>query len=733
MFRKMAVVTALLLATLSAQVFALGLGDIDMRSALNQPMDAVIELTSASAADIDDIDVSLASLDDHVRAGLSKAAILADFRFTIEKNAAGKPVVRISSDSLVREPYLEFMLELDWSRGRLLRQYTVLVDPPVTMPATPAVPVAPVTRAAPAPRPVTRTPVATPVQQPVAAPATVNVAPAPVTGDYGPIRRSETLWSIAERVRPDREISIDQVMLALQRANPHAFDGNNINRLRRGVTLTVPTRDDILSMSSRAARAESARQFEEWKSANARPAAEAAPVAEATAAEQPEIEASAAVAVEEAQGESRLQLMAPETDAVSGDALPGVPATGEAAPGVKGVQQQLALATEEVVAERAQSRELQSRVGELEEQITTMKRLLELKDDELARLQQTLGAEEGLPEEEALAVVEDIMSDTAGEVESGVEESAEAESEAATVVAETAETGATGLTEKPDGLVNRLMENPLLAGLGVLVAMFLGGFVWASTRARSGAGILDDDLTMERQLAAVTARENDRSVPEVSVNESVPEIDNDFAPEVENEADSDPVTEADVYLAYGRIQQAEDVLLAALQSRPENVEARLKLLEVYHSGGNAVAFDQAATAFHEMFGKDNDNWQKIAAMGVSMSPQNTLYGGDKQVSADETDFDMDLSGLEEDSPVEESPVEDSNTIEFTLNTGDDEEEDAGEGLLEADDEVTTKLDLARAYIDMDDQDSARSILGEVIQEGNAEQKEEAESIISKLA
>jgi pilus assembly protein FimV len=258
--------------------------------------------------------------------------------------------------------------------------------------------------------------------------------------------------------------------------------------------------------------------------------------------------------------------------------------------------------------------------------------------------------------------------------------------------------------------------------------MFLGGFVWASTRARSGAGILDDDLTMERQLAAVTARENDRLVPEVSVNESVPEIDNDFAPEVENEADSDPVTEADVYLAYGRIQQAEDVLLAALQSRPENVEARLKLLEVYHSGGNAVAFDQAATAFHEMFGKDNDNWQKVAAMGVSMSPQNTLYGGDEQVSADETDFDMDLSGLEEDSPVE-----DSNTIEFTLNTGDDEEEDAGEGLLEADDEVTTKLDLARAYIDMDDQDSARSILGEVIQEGNAEQKEEAESIISKLA
>lgn len=723
MFRKSAVMTALLLATLSAQVFALGLGDIDMRSALNQPMDAVIELTSATAADIDDINVSLASLDDHSRAGLFKAAILADFRFTIEKNAAGMPVVRIRSDSLVREPYLEFMLELDWSRGRLLRQYTVLVDPPVIMPATPAVPVAPVTRqAAPAPRPVTRPPVAEPVRQPVAAPTTVDVAPAPETGDYGPIRRSETLWSIAEQIRPDREISIEQVMLALQRANPHAFEGNNINRLRRGVTLTVPSRDDILSMTSRAARAESQRQFKEWKTARARPAApaaEAAPEAEASAAEQAEVEASAAGAVDEMQGESRLQLVAPETDAVSGDALPGVPATGDAVSGEKEIQQQLALATEEVVAERAQSRELQSRVGELEEQITTMKRLLELKDDELARLQQTLGADENLPGDESVAVVKDIMSDAAGEGEAGVEESAEA--------AETAGTGVTGLKDQATGLVNRLMENPLLAGLGVLVAMFLGGLVWASSRSRSGAGILDDDMTMERQLAEVIARDPERSVPDVAVKESEPLMKNEFEPENENDADSDPVTEADVYLAYGRIQQAEDVLLAALQSHPENMAARLKLLEVYHSAGNTVAFDQGAIAFHEMFGEGSSNWQRIAAMGLSMSPHNTLYGG-KQAPADEGDFDMDLSGLDEDAAAE-----DSHTIEFTLDAVDDEDEDAGEGLLEADDEVTTKLDLARAYIDMDDQDSARSILGEVIQEGNAEQKEEAESIISKLA
>ena len=181
MFRKSVVAAAMLMLSVSPQIFALGLGDIDMRSALNQPMDAVIELTSATANDMDNIRVSLATLQEHARVGMTKAAILADFRFTVEKGASGKPVIRIRSDELVREPYLEFLLELDWPRGRLLRQYTVLVDPPVTMPATAPVPAAPVSQAAtPAPAtraPVSPPPVSRPVTPRVTAPATVS-APA---------------------------------------------------------------------------------------------------------------------------------------------------------------------------------------------------------------------------------------------------------------------------------------------------------------------------------------------------------------------------------------------------------------------------------------------------------------------------------------------------------------------------------------------------------------------------
>ncbi|MBT8116540.1 MAG: hypothetical protein KJO66_01805, partial [Gammaproteobacteria bacterium] len=365
MFRKSVVAAALLLVSICPQAFALGLGDIDMRSALNQPMDAVIELTSASTTNMDDIRVSLASLQDHKRVGMTKAAILADFTFTLQKDASGKTIVRVTSDALVREPYLEFLLELDWPRGRLLRQYTVLVDPPVTMPATPVAPAAPVSRSAtPAPAPRAPATVA-PARRPLAAPATVSTAPRSAPDSYGPVRRSETLWSIAKRLRPDESISIEQMMLALQRANPRAFEGNNINRLLEGVTLTVPSRDEITTLSRREASAESRRQYAEWKGGQDQTSTATAPATQSTGDAEDSATAatdSSPAAAAAAEISTRLQLTAPEEDAVSGAAAPGDPLTGGAGDS-KDTQQRLALAAEEVAAERAQSQELQSRVG----------------------------------------------------------------------------------------------------------------------------------------------------------------------------------------------------------------------------------------------------------------------------------------------------------------------------------------------------------------------------------
>ncbi len=703
MFRKSVVVAAFLVLA-SPRLSALGLGEIDMQSALNQPMQAVISLTSASGTDLSNIEVSLASLKAHQRAGLSKSAVLADFRFNVERDAAGGTVVRITGTEPVHEPYLEFLLELEWPKGRLLRQYTVLVDPPVTMPAIPAAPQVPVTRVA-TPQPARQ--ISTPPASTSGVPAVAPVA-AVTTDKYGPIRRSETLWSIAKQVRPGADVSMHQVMQALLRANPDAFINNNINHMKAGVTLKVPDRDEILSMSAREAHAESRRQYSEWTAANTAAAIPEPPVAKPSAAETADAPPATDAAQEVAQpptaetqiGESRLSLVVPEDDSIAGVAAPGEAVDAEVEPGsVADLNMQLALATEEAEAGQAQSRELQSRVAELEQQIDTMKRLLELKDDALAQLQDSAG---GGAEQEPQSVEAASKPDV---------------SEPASMPAD----------EKPSGIMGRLMDNPLLAGAGVLVAILLGGFLWAANRQKNQSGIYDDDLSLEKRLDREVPEDMQMDTPSIDVSEHTWVGEKE---QPEHAGEHDALTEADVYLAYGRIQQAEDVLQAALQDDPGNDAYQLKLLEVYHAAGNAAAFEQAASDYRDSVTADDSRWLKVADMGRALAPRNELFATDADSSAD---FDMDLSGMDH---LPEAGGGDNNlpgSIEFGMDDTVANDEDLQEGILASEDEVTTKLDLARAYIDMDDQESARSILGEVIQEGNAGQKQEAEMIIARLA
>jgi pilus assembly protein FimV len=749
MFRKTAVVLALLLLSLSFRLHALGLGEIEMQSALNQPMAADISLISATGVDLAKIKVTLASRAAHERLGLTRAKILSDFEFAVLEDNRGKPIIHISSSELVREPYLEFLLEMVWENGQMIREYTVLVDPPVTMQAIPVVPVAPVvrtpqpapiiaepvkqTRPAPVPRSVSSTPRSVPPAQ--------SYVPAPVekkaAQHYGPVRRDETLWSLAKNLRPSGDIGIQQMMIALQRANPDAFADNNINNLHAGVTLKVPDRETILSISASEARAEARQQYKEWS--EKRNAAKAA-------AQQPVAEMSAPETVAVAETEAQLKLTPPEGEAVAGSASGSEAGDPDSeASGAENVQQQLALASEEVEAGRAQSEELQSRVQELETQVMKMQRLLELKSEELAGMQHLAG-EELLPTENF------VDNETVTETESGVS------GDPSDLEAELAAEEDLPVTE-PRGIVSRLMDNPVYAGLGVLIAVLFGGFLWGSMRRHSSKAMFDDEMTLDKHLA--DASEDVSSSTGVTLNISDPgEFDEDSPDDQETlevsapDDVSDPVTEADVYLAYGRVQQAEDVLKTALQDDPDNMAVRAKLLKVYHAAGDVEAFDSAASEFRDSVTDDDGQWQRIAVLGNELSPGNELYRSAETVPDEQenvVEFDMDLSELDDVSPEDtvieevEAVVQDFDmgaetgeadalpeSIEFVLDD-EDEDEIEGEGLLANTDEVATKLDLARAYLDMEDPDGARSILQEVIDEGNEEQQSEAQSLISNIA
>src|SRR6185295_10730839 len=241
-------VMPLLAAPLGA--WGLGLGDIELQSALNQPFQAQIVLVSATPDELAGLKVALAGEDAFHRYGLDRAGYLQQLQFRIVTDRYGRSVVQVTSRESIAEPFVDLLVEATWPRGRLLRQYTVLLDPPVLLPAPaaptpvqpaetrrvePAEPAAPITRPAPPPP---RRPEPAPEAAPVAPPAPSTPTPVPRAtsnspeGTYGPVQRSETLWAIAERFRPDG-VSMNQMMVALFEANPQAFAGN-MNVLRVG-------------------------------------------------------------------------------------------------------------------------------------------------------------------------------------------------------------------------------------------------------------------------------------------------------------------------------------------------------------------------------------------------------------------------------------------------------------------------------------------------------------------
>jgi pilus assembly protein FimV len=268
MLHKLARFAVLACALCAAQAYALGLGDISVKSKLNQPFSAVIPIIGASPGEVDNLTVQLAGIQDFANAGIERAEYLTSLSFSVQKSAEGA-YVQVSSERHVHEPFLNFIVEARGASGRVLHEYTVLLDPPEVAssqseaPAPVAAPLpkpAPMVAetsadaAAPAPAPpppakhgrhapAPKAPKAAPAETASASAPAPAAEPAAVSGgsEYGPVAPQETLWSIAVKLRPGPKVSMDQVLLALYRANPSAFDHGHFNGLLKGVKLSVPS------------------------------------------------------------------------------------------------------------------------------------------------------------------------------------------------------------------------------------------------------------------------------------------------------------------------------------------------------------------------------------------------------------------------------------------------------------------------------------------------------------
>jgi len=716
MLRNLAAALALIL--LSHTALGLGLGTLKQSSALNEPFNGYIEILGATASDVDTIAVRLADSEQFERAGVNRNAVLLQLRFKIVEGVSGIDRIQISSREPIREPFLNFLIELNWSKGRMVREYTVLLDPPLYDPVPRRVQAAP-PAAKPAPMPAPEAPATMPEPS---AETVVEAAPVlseePVVeseplstvsaaSSFGPVELNDTLWSIASANLPNDSVSVQQMMLALLRANPEAFGSGNINILKRGAILRMPEGSELNEMSRADAIAEVRRQHQLWSGYR--------DVATETVAQEPLVpdtgsemdtfadeepmvseepmadEAHEADTVAEAEtGESRLELVAPSADDEQMGA--GAAVEGEA---------DVTLAREELDAQVQENAELQARISEANEIIDLMSRQVDIRDDELAAMQARL-AELGIeaPEDVVAAIETGDMEEDVADTEAMTDAVAEMD-DAVDMVGDTDEIGEIDITigEEVDTVDEVMPEDvmetmgddetaiamdegggapdeggSLLGGLipghilnmvpggamtvlgilgAVLLAILIGLFKLVRGQRESddddlgaiAAAADDEDMTSltegldEDDEPITETREDDLDEASADdITEVAPEMQEtspdfqatleasaeELLPE-EPEEDADPLEEVNVYLAYERFDQAEELVLKVIGEHPDEHKFKLRLLEVFYSSNNQAAYEEAARGLHDAVGEDDPLWESTVAMWTEMSPERALF------------------------------------------------------------------------------------------------------------
>ncbi len=620
-------------ALLFSNAYAAGLGKLTVLSPLGQPLRAEIELTAVSMDDAGALNAKLASAEAFSQANIDFNPALSSLRFNIEQRGT-RHFIRVTSTQPLNEPFVDMLLELSSPNGRLIREYTFLLDPAdlrTTQQAQVApapVPVAskPLT-AAPSGETATPSRPATAAASPQGAPTGVQrAAPAQRsaaategqrTSEYE-VHSGDTLAKIARQVKTSG-VSLDQMLVALFQANPDAFMGENMNRLRSGEILKVPGAETARGMSNAEARSmvvAQAADFNEYRNRLAgKVAAEAAQ--------------KSADAKQSAGGKITAQVEERPTPASeSKDKLKlsnTLPAPGKnAEKGASGTLE------DKIAAEKAIA-EANARVKELEKNVSDLQKLLEIKNKSLAEQQKQADAAKPAAAPPAVAAAPAEPAPAA----------AKPAAPAAPVepaVKPKAKPVAPPPPPEPS-LVDELLNNPLiLPGLGALLAA-LGGLGVYRMRRRKQNKPFEDSLITDSSLKA-NSLFGSTGGQSVDTNNSV--FNSSFSPSA-SQLDSnevDPVAEADVYIAYGRDAQAEEILKEALRTQPERHAVRVKLLEIYSNRKDLRAFEVLATELYGLTRGEGDEWAQAAALGVAIDPNNPLYatgkatdGGDGSPSA----------------------------------------------------------------------------------------------------
>ncbi|ANF27647.1 FimV/HubP family polar landmark protein [Stutzerimonas stutzeri] len=659
--RNLVLAIAAATALTSEMAYALGLGEVTLKSSLNQPLVAEIELLDAKTLAPGEVVPVLASAEDFNRAGVDRQYFLTDLTFTPILRPDGKSVIRVSSTKPVREPYLNFLIEVLWPSGRLLREYTLLLDPPLYSPeiaasVAPQLPVAaPISRPAAAPQVATR---------PSSSPATSAAS----SSDQYKVTPNDTLWEIAERARQGG--TVHQTMLAIQDLNPSAFIGNNINRMKNGQVLRLPSAEQIGSRSQAEAIQQVAQQNASWRQASG----SAAPAARQLDATQ---RGSAGAAPSRSEQGDNLRLVAPEPGKSTVGSDEG--AGGDAA----ALRDKLAVSEESLDSSRRENLDLKDRLNDLQGQLDKLQRLMQLKDDQLAKLQAQLaaGTEAGAgvaapltPSAEETGTSAELAPEAA-EGDSQLGDGANASPDAASQAPQSetiepptqaeqapvvpAEPVAAPQEPETDGYIDELLASPVLLGVlggSALLLLLVGLMVLSRRNAMKEAELQESLLANNSTDNFYAAQAELESAESDSADLGAAHDAEQVSADSLAGAGNDPLAEADIYIAYGRFNQAAELLQNALNDEPQRSDLRLKLMEVYAELGDRDGFARQEAELREIGGsfaeieQTKARYPAMAAAGFGAAAAST--------SDDFDTFSLDDLELEEPAPVTEQKADD---------------------------------------------------------------------------
>ncbi|MGD9788827.1 MAG: FimV/HubP family polar landmark protein [Sulfuricellaceae bacterium] len=685
----------------SASAGATGLGRLSVLSNLGEPLRAEIEVLDAATVDLSTLKAQLASSDVFRQVGVERAPTLSSLHFEVEKKRSGGAVIKVTSSQSINDPFVDMLIELQWPTGRLVREYTVLLDPPgyakqeaVAPVSLPAIADKTTSQAELAPVPV---PLPPPESKPAEAakakpaeekPRAETVKPAPVkkpapaaaskaqAEKYGPVKKGQTLYQIAGELKP-AEVSLEEMLVALYRANPDAFAGKNMNRLVTGKILNVPAADEVATIGQTNASREIRAQVSDWKAYRQKLAA----AVEAT----PAPAAKEAAPKQAAAGKITAKTEEKAAPKLSQDVLKLSKGEG------KGGDERVRALQEDLVAKEKAIKDANERIAQLEKTVKDMQHLLDVKSQSMAAMQkQAQPAAPSAPEvKKEVAKTEEAAKPEAKEAAKPAEAQ---KPEAKKAEAKPAEKPKKAPVKKPEpkpepSLMDQVMEEPMyLGGLGVLVLLVIGGALVAVRKIR------------EKRMAGFNSgmmSSGDLGAPAAKVGAAASDTSflTDFSQAGLGTIDTnevDPIAEADVYMAYGRDGQAEEILKEAMVKDPHRYEIHLKLLEIYASRKNVAAFETLATELYAALeGQQSPIWDKAAQMGRTLDPGNPLYGTAPTPAAEE-DMEKTMVLTPEKMGAMQEPAAESGLTDLDFNL------DAGEAPTAAEPAPAVDLDLGEA-------------------------------------